>query len=144
MSRAVTRDACVNDVTSRATCFSGRTGKQELTGAKRCRRMLHYDDFYAQARLKRRRSRAVKRGFRLPSRVKLARAEALVRERMQLLDTELAQLEVSQCACACRHRTRPARGQCACVRVNTELAQLEVSARVGGVVRVGNARTAAL
>ena len=56
--------------------------------------MLQYDDFYAQTRLKRRRARAVKRGFRLPSRVKLAKADKRVREKIAQLDTELARIEV--------------------------------------------------
>ena len=65
-----------------------RQGQVETTGVRR-KRTLDFDDFFHKNRRLRRKAKAAKHGFRMPTRQRLASAEKKVLEQLAKLDQAL-------------------------------------------------------
>ena len=72
----------------------GRQGKEVLMSAKKLKRLVNFDDvvMYEKSRLKKRRAKAMKMGWRPMTQKKIVKVENLVRSKIGELDEALAEL----------------------------------------------------
>ena len=71
-----------------------KKGKQEYQSNKKFKRYCNFDDFYNQNRLKKRRQKALKRGWKPLTKKKEQRVEKLVEEKIMALDEQLIEEEL--------------------------------------------------
>lgn len=76
------------------TAHVNKKGNEEYCSSRRCKRLLNYDDFYTQAKLKRRRQKATKLGYKPLTKRKNELAEQRVMDKIARLESELELIEV--------------------------------------------------
>ena len=71
-----------------------KKGREEYQSNKKFKRFCNFDDFYNQNRLKKRRQKALKRGWKPLTKKKEERAGKLVEEKIMALDQQLIEAEM--------------------------------------------------
>ena len=71
-----------------------KKGHEEYQSCKKYKRLCNFDDFYNQTRLKKRRQRALKRGWKPLTKKKDEKAGKLVEDKLMILDQELMEEEM--------------------------------------------------
>ena len=71
-----------------------KKGREEYQSNKKFKRLCNFDDFYNQNRLKKRRQKALKRGWKPLTKKKEERAGKLVEEKIMALDQQLIEAEI--------------------------------------------------